>query len=462
MAGVWEAHDRLLDRRVAVKVLAAHLGEDDRARRRFQREARAAAGLSSHPNVVTIYDVGEFDGRTFLVMELMTGGTVADVLRRGDELPPRRALRWLAEAASALDGAHALGIVHRDIKPANLLLDERDRLAIADFGIARLAWEEQVTITGQVLGTASYIAPEQAMGQPATPASDRYSLAVVAFELLTGERPFSAEHFAAQARAHVEDQPPAATERAPELPAAVDEVLDRGLAKDPDERWPSAAELVEALDGAFETPHARRGGASGPPTTTAPTALAATPRRRGPLTALIVLAAAIIGLAAAFALFRGGEDGETPRATATPTPTAERTATATPTETAQAEETATPTPTPTPTATRTPTPTATPDEGGGDTSGSASQLNDRGFRLSQAGDFDEAVPVLQAAVERCGDSERLNPCGFALYNLGVALRRSGRADEAVPILEQRLERFGDNSSKDVARELRLARRGDTD
>src|SRR5919206_592799 len=127
------------------------------------------------------------------------------------------------------------GIVHRDIKPANLLLDERDRLAIADFGIARLAWEEQVTATGQVLGTAAYISPAQAMGEPASAASDRYSLAVVAFELLTGGKPFVAEHFAAQARAHVEDPPPLASDRAPELPPAVDAVLGRGMAKDPAE-----------------------------------------------------------------------------------------------------------------------------------------------------------------------------------------------------------------------------------
>ncbi|HKH19116.1 MAG TPA: serine/threonine-protein kinase, partial [Solirubrobacteraceae bacterium] len=222
MASVWEAHDELLDRRVAVKVLASHLGEDDRARRRFAREARAAAGLSSHPHVVTIYDVGEHDGKSFIVMELVAGGTVADRLRAGDErsgderaalgrIPHRVALRWLEEAGSALDAAHEAGIVHRDVKPANMLLDEKGRLALADFGIARLGLEDQITQTGQVLGTAAYISPEQAMGHPSTAASDRYSLAVVAFELLTGSKPFTAENFAAQARAHVEDEPPRAS-----------------------------------------------------------------------------------------------------------------------------------------------------------------------------------------------------------------------------------------------------------
>ena len=153
------------------------------------------------------------------------------------------ALRWLREAAAALDTADDAGVVHRDIKPGNLLLDEHERLAVADFGIARLAWEDQLTATGQVLGTAAYLSPEQAMGEAATAASDRYALAVVAYELLTGSRPFEAEHFAAQARAHVEDPPPPASSRAPELSRAVDAVLERGLAKEPGDRWPSAARV---------------------------------------------------------------------------------------------------------------------------------------------------------------------------------------------------------------------------
>ncbi|HYM58124.1 MAG TPA: serine/threonine-protein kinase, partial [Solirubrobacteraceae bacterium] len=267
MASVWEAHDQLLDRAVAVKLLAQHLTEDDRARKRFEREARAAAGLSSHQHVVTIYDVGEHDGRAFMVMELLRGGSVADVLRRGERLEHQRTLRWLREAASAVDAAHDAGVVHRDIKPANLLLDDHDRLAVADFGIARLAWEEQVTQTGQVLGTAAYISPEQAMGHPATAASDRYALAVVAFELLTGQKPFNAEHFAAQARAHLEDDPPRASEIATALPPAVDDVLDRGLAKHPDDRWATAGEYVERLDEALAPRRPRaRAAAVVPPT----------------------------------------------------------------------------------------------------------------------------------------------------------------------------------------------------
>src|ERR1700712_3991604 len=195
MASVWEAHDELLDRDVAVKLLASHLGEDERARRRFQREARAAAGLSSHPNVVTIYDVGEHKNRVFMVMEIMRGGTLGDRLKGDREIGHPTAVRWLHEAAAALDTAHEAGVVHRDIKPGNLLLDGRDRLAVGDFGIARVAWEDQLTMTGQGLCPAASLSPEQALGGPATAASDRYALAVVAYELLAGERPFDAEHF---------------------------------------------------------------------------------------------------------------------------------------------------------------------------------------------------------------------------------------------------------------------------
>jgi serine/threonine-protein kinase len=259
MASVWEAHDELLDRDVAVKLLAPHLGEDERARRRFQREARAAAGLSSHPNVVTIYDVGEHKNRVFMVMEIMRGGTLGDRLKSHEDVPHEKALRWLHEAAAALDTAHDAGVVHRDIKPGNLLLDNQERLAVADFGIARLAWEDQLTATGQVLGTAAYLSPEQAMGEAASAASDRYALAVVAYELLTGTRPFEAEHFAAQARAHVEDPvPPASSRSVDHLSKAVDAVLERGLAKDPKDRWGSSEEFVTALERTLEAPESTK------------------------------------------------------------------------------------------------------------------------------------------------------------------------------------------------------------
>ena len=233
MASVWAAEDELLGRLVAVKVLAAGYAQDERANRRFLREARAGARLSDCRHVVTVYDIGEHDGRPFMVMEHFSGGTVADRLRSGREIPRALALRWLREAAEALDCAHRHDVVHRDVKPANLLIDERGRLAVGDFGIATVAAEASLTQTGQVLGTAAYISPEQARGHAATDASDRYALAVVAFELLTGRRPFTADHPAAQARAHVEDSVPSASAAGTGLPAAVDRVLGDGHGQGP-------------------------------------------------------------------------------------------------------------------------------------------------------------------------------------------------------------------------------------
>ena len=464
MAGVWEAHDELLGRSVAVKVLASHLSEDERARKRFEREARAAAGLSSHPHVVTIYDVAEHDGRAFMVMELMRGGTVSDRLKAGRTIADETALRWLREAAGALDAAHDEGVVHRDIKPGNLLLDDRDRLAIADFGIARLAMEDQLTATGQVLGTASYISPEQAVGEPATAASDRYALAVVAFELLTGSRPFQAEHFAAQARAHVEDKPPLATERDSSLPKGVDAVLDRGLAKDPSERWDSAAEMVEALDRAMSAskPAATEPAATEP---TRPLAAAVAPppgptdgrgaasRREGSgaLPWLLAGLAALIVLAVAGALLLSG--GEDPKSTSEPTATP--TATATPDRTPEA----TPEKTPEPTAEATPEPTAEPS--GEPDLDRAADLQVQGFNARQAGDYEQALALSQQALEACGDAEQLDPCGYALFEVGAALNALGRPDEAIPYLEQRLEQYGDNDSGEVQRELDAARAAST-
>ena len=277
MASVWAAEDELLGRLVAVKMLSRAYDADERARKRFLREARAAARLGDCRHVVTVYDIGEHDDRAFIVMEHFAGGTVADRLRRGARRIPRPlALRWLRETAIALDCAHEHDVVHRDVKPANLLLDQQDRLAVGDFGIATVASEASVTQTGQVLGTAAYIAPEQARGQPATAASDRYALAVVAFELLTGARPFNGDHPAAQARAHVQATVPAASEVGDDLPAAVDAALRAGLAKDPDARPATAEDLVDRIEDALDD-DGTTATAVAPPTAT--TRASSTPRR---------------------------------------------------------------------------------------------------------------------------------------------------------------------------------------
>jgi serine/threonine-protein kinase len=301
MGAVWAAEDTILARTVAIKLLAPQFAGESRAVRRFQREARAAATLSAHPHVVTIYDVGEHDGQPFIVMEHMAGGSLADELRRGR--PPReRVVRWLAEAGSALDAAHARGIVHRDVKPGNLLLDERGRLAVADFGIARVAQEAELTQTGEVLGSAAYMAPEQVTGGGASPASDRYALAVVAYELLTGARPFAAAGAPALAHAHATQPPPPAREHAPDLPAAAERALARGLSKEPRDRWPSAGAFAAALgsDGGGEATAATRRLPAAAPIPLPLPRRAGGPRRRT-LAALLAMGALALGSALASA-----------------------------------------------------------------------------------------------------------------------------------------------------------------
>ena len=199
MGEIYRAVDEVLGRDVAVKLLAERFAGEAEVRERFTREALTAARLSGEPNVVTIFDVGEHHGRPFIVMEHLAGGSLEDVLRREGAQPPGRALAWLEEAGRALDAAHAAGIVHRDVKPANLLLDGAGNVNVADFGIASAAGLDSFTRPGTVLGTAGYLSPEQASGERATPASDRYALGVVAYELLCGERPFARDNPTAEA-----------------------------------------------------------------------------------------------------------------------------------------------------------------------------------------------------------------------------------------------------------------------
>ena len=251
MGEVYRATDTTLGRLVAVKLLDDRYARDEIIRRRFTREALAAARLSSQPSTVTIFDVGEFDGHPFLVMEYLTGGSLEDVLKREGAQPPARALDWLEQAAQALDHAHGEGVVHRDVKPANLLLGEDGRLRVADFGVASARGLDSLTQTGTIIGTAGYLSPEQAEGRSATAASDCYALGVVAFELLAGSRPFEGGSVTTEATAHVHSPVPAITDRRPGLPTELNGVFRRALAKDPAARFSTCGELVAALQAAF-------------------------------------------------------------------------------------------------------------------------------------------------------------------------------------------------------------------
>jgi serine/threonine protein kinase len=259
MASVWCGRDRVLGRMVAIKLLSRSYASDEAAVRRFEREARAAARVSGHRQVVTVFDVGmtlpDPDSLTtvqapFIAMEYMEGGSVHQALAAGP-VEPALSLRWLAEMASALDYAHERGVVHRDIKPGNLLLDGAGSVHVADFGIARIAAETSITRVGEVLGTAAYLPPEQALGRAATADGDRYSLAVVAYELLAGTRPFDGKHLETLRANGAALRPPPASLRNPSLPPAVDAILARGLARVPSRRWPTASEFVRRLEHAL-------------------------------------------------------------------------------------------------------------------------------------------------------------------------------------------------------------------
>jgi eukaryotic-like serine/threonine-protein kinase len=245
MAIVYRATDTVLNREVAVKVLAGALARDEGFVRRFEREARNVARLS-HPNVVQVFDAGSEDDTHFMVMELVEGTTLAEVIEREAPVPADRAARIAADVAEALGAAHAKEIVHRDVKPANVLLTANGTVKVADFGIARAADSARITQTGTLLGTAAYVSPEQAVGMPATPRSDIYSLGCVLFEMLTGRPPFTAETPVAMLQRHLNDpvSPPSSQASVPE---ALDRLVVACLAKDPSSRPPSASDLRRDL-----------------------------------------------------------------------------------------------------------------------------------------------------------------------------------------------------------------------
>ncbi len=482
MGAVYRAYDGVLGRMVAIKLLAEGYADDERAVGRFLREARAAARLSGHRHVVTIYDVGDAAGRPYLVMEHLAGGTVADALRLG-AATSGNALRWIGEAALALDHAHDLGVLHRDVKPANMLLSRDRVLHLADFGIARLAAEHAITSVNEMLGTAAYMSPEQIRGEPATAASDRYALAVTAFELLVGERPFQAKHFAGLARAHQEAPRPSACARNPRLPPSIDAVLARGMARRPEDRCESAhafaAALMEALPAASEADATVRLGAAGSPRRPAP---AGTPRRPAPAVLMVgsgggrpgklgersrparrrptprvaAIAALAAGALASGALLAAGPGSGAPHsppvaqartgAHARPLRPGKRNGSraAGPAKVVTAQGPASPA------GAQGPASTAGA-QGPASTTG-AQALEARGHQLMVAGDYQAAIPALRQALQVASPDSLTY--AYALFDLGRSLRLAGEASAAVPVLEQRLK-IPDQPGV-VSHELKLA------
>jgi serine/threonine-protein kinase len=246
MAEVVLARDTALGRQVALKLLAPALAADPVFVERFRREATAIASLN-HAHVVVIYDHGMAGGQPYIAMEYVAGRTLKQLIRGGAPLPAKLAVGYACQALDGLAAAHAVGIIHRDIKPENLLLREDGTLKVADFGVARSARETMLTQHGSVVGTAEYIAPEQARGAAAVPASDLYSLGVVLFEMLTGRLPFTGELPLAVANQHAVEPAPRVREINPAIPVALGRVVDRALTKDPSQRYGSAADMKAAL-----------------------------------------------------------------------------------------------------------------------------------------------------------------------------------------------------------------------
>jgi eukaryotic-like serine/threonine-protein kinase len=466
MGDIYRATDSTLGRDVAIKVLAERFAQDESVRSRFKREALAAARLSGAPSTVTIFDVGEHDSTPFIVMEYLAGGSLEDRLRDEGAQPPGRALAWLEQAAAALDAAHRDGIVHRDVKPANLLLDAEENVHVADFGVASAAGMASLTKTGTVLGTAGYLAPEQAMGERATPASDRYALAVVAWELLTGSRPFAADSPTAEAAAHVHAPVPAISEHG--LPRELDTVFARALAKDPAERFDSCAELVAEIRAALgrsdtttrrlapvpppapvlvpePPPTAATRVAAGAPPPRSPEAAPPSGRRRSPWPLVLAAALAAVlagaGLAAVLADDDGGGGGEggtastlvtTIRETA-PGTTEQVTVTATVPQDGEGE--------------------GDGGEGGGEGGGSIEEaiaLTDQATGLLGEGRNEEALAAALRALEILeGTGHQYE--AYANYDAGRALASLGRCEEALPYLDRSEQLQGQRDEIDQAR-----------
>jgi serine/threonine-protein kinase len=477
MARVFLAQDEKLGRRVAVKQL--HAESPAEAAERFDREAKLGASLN-HPNLVSIYDIATDAESVLIVMEYVEGETLKDAIAAGPLKVPR-VVSIVHDLAAALGHAHSQGVVHRDVKPANILLRTDRVTKLADLGIATAAEGTSITRSGMVLGTASYMAPEQLDGQKAGPAADIYALAAVAFEALSGRKALAGETPMEIAHRVVSEPPPDLREAWPEAPDGAAEALLHGMARRPEDRFSSAGELATALQRGLRTQSAP---AAAPAPETAETVKADPPRPLPPRTeaparptyrrsrerpswlpAAGALAALCLLAILAFATLGGGsgaDDGSSDKAS----------------QSQQGRE------------------SAKDDKGreggnvdagsesgsagsassggsasagggaaasgsggasgGGASGGDGAALNSQGFRLMNAGRYEEAIPVLRRAVAAFPEGTKDLNYAYALYNLGKSLRLAGQPKEAVPVLEKRLQI--PNQTETVRRELEAARR----
>ncbi|HEV2258537.1 MAG TPA: protein kinase [Streptosporangiaceae bacterium] len=310
MATVWRARDEVLGREVAVKVLSPQYAADPGFLARFEREARHAAAVS-HPRLVTVFDSGIDGGTPFLVMELVTGRTLRQVLDEAGALPAGQAVAVAAAVCEGLEAAHAAGLVHRDITPANIMLAGGE-VKVLDFGIARAGGTAAGTATGTVLGTAAYLSPEQAAGYPAGPASDLYALGCVLFEMLAGVPPFTAESQVGIAYRQVHDDPGVPSARRPGLPASLDQITARLLAKDPADRPASAAAARAGLLAALASDATAV--LPVPPGTVSGASRRWRRPRRGETVLAVALAVALAALAAVLAAGLGSDRPAAPTA----------------------------------------------------------------------------------------------------------------------------------------------------
>ncbi|MEA2484159.1 MAG: eukaryotic-like serine/threonine-protein kinase [Thermoleophilaceae bacterium] len=464
MATVYLAEDQRLGRKVAVKRLHSDSPED--AAQRFEREAKVGASLS-HPNLVTVFDTVADDEGVLIVMEYVAGENLAQLMGR-ERVPAEQAVSILRQVAGALDHAHQAGVVHRDIKPANILISPDGKAKLVDLGIATASERTQITQAGTVLGTPSYMAPEQLEGGKITKAVDIYALGAVAFELLSGRK-------ARQGRTPVEIAHQIASKPSPDIreawsdaPPAAAEAVQRAMARDPRQRPRSAGQLARSLDDAFKAtqPAATRplprseerpvvaaavAPAPTPPAPSPPPAPAvqpAPPRQRPPaplggrerrglprwIPVALIVAMLLVAAGAIAALSSGGNDKGTaavvPATTKTPAKHKKKTSTSTGSSTSQSTTTQQqPTGSPTTPATTTPAPQAA--------SGDPVQMQAQAHSLINQGQYAQAITLDKQVVAQ-GPGSGLT-YAYALFDLGHALRVSGHPDQAIPILEQRLK-----------------------